>query len=731
MTGGVATNRYESLRTNPLARAGAAAVVLAAAGALLMGSLVFNPGSRVLGGLNDAALGIRSYDVIDQSGETPFTYDRDDLNGAPEGVPAVRAIQYAAPIQPAVVSLLKEPFGYIGAMNIFLLSGLLLTGVAMFMLLDRLRFGFLPSLFGAYIVTFNPWMYERVFSGHVAFTHGWVLILLLFTLFRVRRHRTLPNATLAGLAYGFCFLMASYTGLLATALVAAFVLVDLVTAHDWADRLWTGSLLLVISCILVLFLLPGLTALVIDRNVVTGALARDVEQLDRLSASPVNYLLPSPRHPVAGDLADRLRPEDIFNEKVVFIGYSTLILAVLAIGHLVSRRRRADIPQEQRHLLWLAAAAGGIGLILSFGRKLSLGPVDIPMPGYLISELTTFYRVYARLGFVVAIAAAILAAWMLARVGQRRHGAAIVLVLIAVVVFETLPSPTSALAIDAPPAHNKWLAEQPRGIVAHYPMMTDRSPAEKLAAREMYYQRFTGQPNFELYASQRRGTREDAIRLLARYVTKPIAPRILAAEGVSYVVIHDDVYRQQGEPVPGLGSQFTFLRRFDDVRIFKLRAKPVDLDRVLADRADEVASLWSLKPVNVETDGGFYEGERYLDYHGKWRWMNQNGMLVITNDQSDAVRVRLAGLAFANRQLRHVEVRNERGQTVARALVDTFLAPLELGPFLVPSGTNRFYLSASPGPTPLSGTDLRNTTIYVSPLRASRLADYSSSLRDR
>ena len=84
-----------------------------------------------------------------------------------------------------------------------------------------------------------------------------MLILLFFTLVRLRRDRTLPNAALVGLAYGFCFLMASYTGLLATALVAAFAIVDLVAAHDWADRLWTASLLLVVSSVLLLFLFPA------------------------------------------------------------------------------------------------------------------------------------------------------------------------------------------------------------------------------------------------------------------------------------------------------------------------------------------------------------------------------------------------------------------------------------------------------------------------------------------
>ncbi len=714
-----------------MARALLAAVVLAAAGVLLMGSLVLNPGSRILGGFNDATLGIRSYDLIDKAGETPFTYERDDLNGAPEGVPAIRGIQYAAPIQPAVVWLLKEPFGHIGAMNAFLLSGLLLTGVAMFMLLDRLRFGFLPSLFGAYLVTFNPWMYERVLSGHVAFAHGWVLILLLFMLFRLRRDRTLPNAAFAGLAYGFCFLMASYTGLLATALVVAFVLVDIIAARDWADRLWTGSQLLVICGILMVFLLPGLTALVLDQDFVTGTLSRSTEQLDRLSAAPVNYVLPSPRHPLVGDLADRLRPADIFNEKVVFLGYSTLVLAALTIINLVSRRRRAEIPHEQRLLLWLAAAAGGIAMILSFGRKLSFGPVDIPLPGYLVTEVTTFYRVYARLGFVVVVAAAILAAWMLARLGRRRYGTAIMLALIAVAAFETLPSRTAALALDKPRAHDRWLAAQPRGIVAHYPMITDRAPAEQLAIREMYYQRFTGQPNFELYSSQRPGTREDAIRLLARYVTDRKAPGILAAEGVRYVVVHDDVYRLQDERRPRLGRRFKLLERFGDVRIYALRAKPANLDLLLERNADVLAPLLGIETPTLRTDAGFHASEPYLDYSGRWRWMSQSGKLVVDNPNVEATRVRIEGFAFSNLIERRVELIDEDRRVLAATSVPTPLVEFSLGDFVLPPGTSRLSLAARPGPRPLGGKDKRSASIFISPLTVTPLADYSASLRER
>ena len=75
-------------------------------------------------------------------------------------------------------------------------------------------------------MAFNPWMVERAIAGHVAFMHGWTLILLLAALTKLRGTRTPRWAALAGLSYGFCFLVAAYLGLLATAFVVAFVIVE-------------------------------------------------------------------------------------------------------------------------------------------------------------------------------------------------------------------------------------------------------------------------------------------------------------------------------------------------------------------------------------------------------------------------------------------------------------------------------------------------------------------------
>ena len=62
------------------------------------------------------------------------------------------------------------------------------------------------------------------------------------------------------------------------------------------------------------------------------------------------------------------------------------------------------------------------------------------MPAYVLGPALSFYRVYARLGFVVAIAAAVLAAFMLARIAARRKGKLAVAALIALVAFELAPT---------------------------------------------------------------------------------------------------------------------------------------------------------------------------------------------------------------------------------------------------------------------------------------------------
>ena len=71
-----------------------------------------------------------------QHGGTPWTTVSYRFVDAPEGLPTARALDVAAPIQAGFVWVTKGAFGFMGALNIFGLLGLVATGAAMFMLLS-------------------------------------------------------------------------------------------------------------------------------------------------------------------------------------------------------------------------------------------------------------------------------------------------------------------------------------------------------------------------------------------------------------------------------------------------------------------------------------------------------------------------------------------------------------------------------------------------------------------
>jgi len=721
-----------------LARYGLALVLYLAVTGAYFAPLIAHPGSSVLVGFSDATQAIRTYDVTAALGATPFTFHHDPLNGAPEGMPMLTQPVIAQPIQHSVIWALRGPLGTVAAFNAFLLAGFVLTAFAGFALLDWARLGMLPSLFGGFVMAFNPWMVERAVSGHVAFMHGWTLIVLLGLLAKLRLSRTLRWAMLAGLCYGLCFLFAAYMGLLATAFVVAFAISDLVAQRSPGERLWTFTLLAVMAGVTSLALAPGIVAYALGSSTVTSSLSHDTRSLQLGGATPADYLLPVLRHPVLGSVGS-LRSQDTFrrafHEQYLFVGYVVFVLAALTGVRLV--RGSARFPgAAARSIAVLAAVAIPIAFVVSMQREVPLLGIRIPMPSYFLEHVTTFFRIYARLGYVVEIGLAVLAALALCGIANRsRRGLVLSMALVAIAVFEFLPGTLSVASVGSAPAYDRWLARQPSGIVAHYPLMTDQRPAELLAASELYYQRFTLQPLYEIYGSERRGTREDAIRLVSRYVDTPNSLRVLAAEGVRYVVIHADVYRDQGQVPPRLRNGVRPLRSFGPVHVYRLTAKPINLDRYLNAQKAAIDDLFGIARPAVSFTGGFYPPETYAKYPTPFQWMRETGDLEVKNGADLPVKIWLEGLGFSNGDYgrgitRRLDLSDRDGSVVASATLPPSLVKIRLGPIIVPPGTSSFTLRASFRPAPLGPGDPRVASVFLSNLRASPPApDLSRSLR--
>ena len=547
--------------------------------------LIVHVDSRPLWGPSDATLAIRAYWAINEQGGTPFSFERDSLNGAPEGIPWHSALTIAQPIQSSVVGALHPLFGFIGAFNFFLLSGFVLTGFFGFALLDKLQLHPLASFFGGYVLAFNPWMFERANSGHAAFTHVWIFLALILTLLRMSDRRTLRSAALAGLCLGGAFLFAAYFGLLGAVVVAVYFMFELVRVHGWPEKLRT----LVLSCavlgVTLLCLLPGVIAYRLDRQNVADAITRSSVEQQQYGAQTSSYLVPSRGHPVFGGFARSVDSAAFYSERTLYFGWTTLLLAAFGMYLLIRRDPNLLAYVTRRRALVFAAILLPVAYWSSLGRVVHVLGIPIPTLASFASHVTTYYRVYARVGVVVGIALVILAAPALDRLIRRyRWGPAMGCALLVLATFELLPARVTAWAgSSSPPIYDRWLSEQPRGIVAHYPLRADQVPAVELIGREIYYQMFHGQPLYNIVGPGAEGTREGAIRSMSRSITDPKTPGILAAEGVRYVLVHDDIYLAQGEAPPAAAEGFRLIRTFPGVRAFGLQqdVQPVDLDALL------------------------------------------------------------------------------------------------------------------------------------------------------
>jgi hypothetical protein len=321
----------------------------------------------------------------------------------------------------------------------------------------------------------------------------------------------------------------------------------------------------------------------------------------------------------------------------------------------------------------------------------------------------------------VGLSLAVLAAFAVDRLASDRKRRPLLAVVIAATLIQLLPAQITTWRANTAPPWDRWLATQPRGIVANYPMETDAgkkpTPAFKLAASELNYQRITGNPLYALWGTSWTLTREGAIRLYTRYVTDPGTPGMLRSEHVRYVVVHDDVYRAEHQPPPTLASPFRLLKTFGPVRVFELTdaAAPVDVDATLEQNAASLALVYGLKPPRLSYRAGF--GPPTESGGSTWRRFGTAAKLELRNDDPRERRVQAI-----------IRVRNDGDQTVlafngagGAALGQTVVPHGEpqvtIGPFPLSIGTTTITLSTASG---------RSLSIAVDPL-IQPLADYSAT----
>lgn len=679
--------------------------------------LVANLSSSVLGTFSDATSTIRDYAAFEKQGGTAFTLERDFLIDAPEGLERSPGVQVANGIQPLFVWVVHNAVGFVAAWNLFILLGLALSGYAMFVLLDRLGVHPLAALFGGHVFAFSGYMVEKAFVGHGGLVHAWVLPVVALALLRMHRMSTIRSAAVVGAALALAFYMHSYYGLIAGCFVGVFIVVKIAQGPE---RLWQFTLLDVALVTAGLLLLPAFTMLLVQNTPIEPTGFHGVGALQQFGARIPAYLTPNVRNPFLGALVPpRLEKHLEFSgEPSLFFGFTTLALAGTWL--VVLRHRASD---ALRRTGAFAVIVGGVAFVMSLPRLMDVGPLSIPMPSWFIGHVSTAWRVYARFGVLVGLAVTVLAAFALHMLIQR-YGNRVAVLAFLIATIELLPGvPPKTLVLDEPTPSSRWLRDQPSGIVAHYPQPTDELESALLNGREYFYQTHHWQPLYSS-GSPRLPRRLRYIRYLTRYVNKPPAPGLLAAQNVRYVVLHDDVYNAIGEAPPRLRKGFARLTQVGDTRIFEVTASPADVDKVIARQRELIASLLQYPRLQPRPGSGFYGPEKYED-QDNWRWLAQDGRLSVRVPYS-TVSYSLQALAFsAVAKPRILTIYTDRGRVLGRERVESSETKIKVGPFQLREGEQTLRLHASPGPELLHATDGRVASIFISPIQLVPLADLS------
>jgi hypothetical protein len=696
-------------------RYAAATALFLAAFVAAFHSIVLHPGSRILNGsgFSDAAPGLRQYWAMSVQHKNPLDFKRDALSAAPQGTEASTAVGLASgALQTAFVWVSRHAFGFVGAWNLFFVLSMLATSVAMFALLDWLGCTFVAALFGGYVFGFNTYALERAYAGHLGLLSNWVFVLLLAALLWSRRRSLLTSSAAVGGTIALAFYNSAYLALFAAFMAFVYFAIDLVGTSSSPSRRRTVALAVSSYAVFVLAILPVLVLYERDRAAVQTRAGHSLADVYAYAVSAGRYLVPSARNPLVHWLTGE-RPSRYLVEHSVFFGFSSLVFAVVGVVLFLRGDRWLRAWEPRRRTLVFVAVLAPAAFLMSLAPTVSVGPVRVPMPSWLLAHATTFWRVYARFGLLVGFSFAVVAALALTALSRRpgRGWSVLPSLALVVVVLELLPGNVGALDTRYRPGWVGWLASHPNGIVASYPFFLGQVPAADLIEADYWYQTLDGHPRFQSVAPDLT-SRSEAIRFLARDVEEPLAGKVLATEGVRYVVLHDDVYRADGQavPTPDPGS-FTLLRRFGPVRIYSVHAPHVNIERALAQNQGIIGVLQGQELPSLSIGSGFHRTEVYNGAPS--HWMIQNGQLEIEN-KGGPMRIRITGVSFSNRVSRTLQVVDDDNRVIGRQSIPTYAVPLRLPSFIVPHGETTLTLTTFPGPQPLGPGDRRNASVYVS-----------------
>jgi hypothetical protein len=394
--------------------------------------------------------------------------------------------------------------------NLLLLASFVAAGYATMRLLAHLGLGLGPQIVGGVIYAFAPYRVAHVVHLELLWTA--FIPLSLLALYRVLESPTLRRALMLGVALTLQALSSIYYFLfLCLWLVPATLLARLHVPFVWSTRRATALAgALAFTAVLVA------PYAMVYREARQAVGQRSLDDLRQYSATPRDYF----NIPEANRLYGVVPPPGTADERALFVGVLAISLVVFALARRPSRNVLAF------------AVLGLLALDLSLGvNGLTYNALRALLP--LLNSL----RAPARFGVFVLLSVAVLAAYAIASLEQRRQ-LVVALALTAGLLAEywSAPLPTMTVPLAPPPVY-QWLAQQPPTVTLEWPAPTPDA-LWKDETEHQYFSIYHWQPLVNGYS----GYAPPAYTLMLerlRDFPAETALDALARNGVEVLLIHE------------------------------------------------------------------------------------------------------------------------------------------------------------------------------------------------
>jgi hypothetical protein len=502
----------------------------------------------------------------------------------PQGYPLAYAdIPFTMVFIGLPASLSTPTLGY----NVSMLVSFVLSGLGMYLWVRRLTDNVAAGIIAGIVFAFAPYRMSHLLGHLNLMGTQWFpfYFMSLGDLVSIQKC-SWKTIVMASVSLGLVGLTSQYYLYMTLLLSVAYVLSHLLFARRLVCQSGVWRRLGVFAILALPLVILSVTPYL--RVAREGNLTHTLEAVRSWSASPTDFILPSPKHLLWGEWIGQTFGRKLRIENTLYIGIISALFAPLAL-----LKRKEAAPQGNNTAKALGLTAGA-AFVLALGTDLHwLGqPVEIsvpqfvrhwypysqtwlPLPGYFLFRFLPFYagmRVWARYGIFVSLFASVLTgigvAWLLGQ-AKRRLAAPLSMLILLVALVDLYPGaqPLSTVAIRPVDA---WLISQSSGAVAQFPFSQIKQP--QLAYATLIHNKpLIGDPFGTFSTSQSR-----RIEPILSSFPDQNSVHLLAELGVRWIIVDSARYQdfaQVQAAAQSLGLHFRVV--LDGQYVYELDNSPV------------------------------------------------------------------------------------------------------------------------------------------------------------